>query len=94
MRSEFSRSWFGHWIKSSNGFAIQILSGGGIKYIDRQIKVGIELEWMGKKNGIILYRRSSHKNKVFKKLDEARIDEILANATRALEFLGYIVEIV
>jgi hypothetical protein len=81
-------------VTSSKGFTVEVSVAGGVLYRDANGENYISSEWLLKPPGvgIILYKGSPG-NKGFDKMEQSRIDSIFSNVARALEYLGYRVEI-
>ncbi|MGA2788633.1 MAG: hypothetical protein ABSF60_14015 [Verrucomicrobiota bacterium] len=79
---------------SENGFTVEVKIAGGVLYHDANGDFIISSEWLVErpKMGIILYKGALGNNG-FEKMEATLIDSIFSNAMRALEYLGYRVEI-
>ena len=90
-KGEFRKTWFG--AESREGFRIEIRSKNWIDHIQERTRRRVFAEPMGRRNGWIVY--ASPKNcKGFEKLTRERTSQIFDDIRRALEFLGYEVDMV
>lgn len=81
-------------VTSSNGFTVKAKLTGGVVYRDTQGETYISSEWLVESPdlGIILYKGDPG-NKGFDGMEPTRIDSIFSDVARALEYLGYRVQI-
>lgn len=86
-QGEFRKTWFG--AESREGFAVEIRSKNWIDHISGGKRRRVFAEPMGSRDGWIMYRSS---REGFEGLSEARIAEIYAQLSRALQFLGYAID--
>jgi hypothetical protein len=74
-------------VTSTKGFTVEIRFAGGIIYRDAAGRVDIDSEWLAKPLGIVLYKRGPSD------IQGSRLDSVISNAVRALEYLGHRVEV-
>lgn len=86
MKEEFKRADT-NTVTSSIGFTVQARFAA-VLYDDSLGHVEIYAEWGGDPTEVILYRRSLNGMSV------SRVDTVLSNVTRAMEYLGHRVQIV
>ena len=93
MSEEFQKTGT-NTVTSSKGFTVEVSVAGGVLYRDASGERYISSEWLVKPPGlgIILYK-GSRGNKGFDKMEQSRIDSIFSKVARALQYLGYRVEI-
>jgi len=75
-------------VSSASGYVVE-LANRGVVYRDESGEVAIGHSWLGKPSGISLHPSTLRA----KGLDEARVELIAARAMRALQYLGYYVEL-
>jgi len=73
-------------VTSSKGFLVEVKFGGGAVYVDSTGRIPVDIEWLGKPPGILIYTGSLHTQ------TKERFDEVLSNVVRALEAAGNHVE--
>ena len=73
-------------LTSSRGFAVEVTFGGGAVYVDATARIPIDIEWLGKPPGTLIYTES------LRAQTGERFEKILSNVVRALEALGDRVE--
>jgi hypothetical protein len=78
-------------VSSTEGFVVEVQSGG-VLYRDASGEASIEFEYLGKPPGMLLYK-PTQENKRAKDMDQARIDSIMSRVVRALQHLGWYVEL-
>ena len=83
MTEEFKKTGT-NTVTSANGFTVEVRLRGGVLYRDDQGEIRIDSEWLVNPHRIVLYTQSLEK-----KVPRARLDTILSNAARALEYLGH-----
>jgi hypothetical protein len=83
MTEEFKKTGM-NTVTSANGFSVEARLAGGVLYRDDQGELRIDSEWSVDPHGIVLYTQG-----LDKKVPRARLDTILSNASRALEYLGH-----
>jgi hypothetical protein len=76
-------------VRSSEGYIVGLEQNHGVVYRDQGGEVVIGYSWLGKPSGISLHPSTLRA----RGLDEDRVDLIAARAMRALQFLGYYVEL-
>jgi hypothetical protein len=81
-------------VTSSNGFTVEVNLSGGVVYRGAGGENYIRSEWLVDPPalGIILYKGDPG-NKGFDKADQSRVDALFSDVARALEFLGYKVQV-
>jgi hypothetical protein len=72
---------------SSRGFTVEVQIAGGVIYRDSGGETRVESEWLKNPFRILMYPAQ------LRRTAGSRAEEILADAKRALEYLGYQVEL-
>ncbi len=91
MDDEFTKTGV-NTVASSQGFAVEVKFLGGLCYCDDRNKVKIDSEWLVNPDRFLIHKPTIG-DKGFETMDQSRIDAMLDNVVRALQFLGYQVEI-
>ena len=76
-------------VRSDDGYIVEMLEHRGVVYRDATGEVTIGHSWLGKPSGISLHPATLSA----KGLDDQRVRTIVDRAVRALQFLGYYVEL-
>ena len=77
--------------RSQNGFVVRIEPHCEVVYEDETDEVRVDSEWLVDQ-GIALYR-NSRSNKGIDESNPSNIETVFSNTIRALQFLGYRVEV-
>jgi hypothetical protein len=85
MNDEFKKTGV-NTVTSSNGFTVEARFAE-VSYDDAAGRVEIYAEWGGTPTEVILYKRSLDGMAI------SRVDTVLSNVTRALNYLGHRVEV-
>ncbi|WP_148664999.1 hypothetical protein [Sulfuricaulis limicola] len=84
MNHEFQKTGL-NTVTSSQGFTVEVKFAGGVHYHDAIGDILIDSEWLVNPPRILLYRRRAY-------VSDSRLNDVYANAQRALEYLGHRVE--
>ena len=74
---------------SSNGFTVQWIPPGGIRYEDASGELRVDSELLVKPYRVLLYAQSAS----LRNMSKSRQNELLANVRKALEYMGHQVEL-
>jgi hypothetical protein len=90
MTEEFHKSGTNAAV-SSLGFTVSLNGHGGMTYSDRMGDVQIDTEWLFKPFRILVYG-GSHRGNGLEGRAPGEVDAMYKSLTRALQYLGYVVE--
>jgi hypothetical protein len=86
MADEFTKTGV-NTVASTKGFTVEVRLTGGVRYRDDQGETRIDSEWLVNPHRILLYKSG------LEKVSPARLETMLSNAMRALEYMGHPAEL-